>query len=136
MKRQSIFLGTALLLTAVLMAGRLDGAAAHHDSCATGRDGTYCTWSDPDQAPWTPHWFNADVKLHSWSYATVADGDGGAVTEKCVHVMRARDGYLEPVACGPGIKDGFIPKSMRPGYLYTRQGSSKPAPIVGSGLFH
>lgn len=131
-----VFMGASLLLAATLMAGRLDRAAAHHDSCTTGSAGTYCTWSDPDQGPWVPHWFNADVKLHSWTYVTVSDGEGGAVAGKCVHIKRVRDGYLTPVVCGTGIRDGFVPKSMRPGYLYTRQGSSKPASITGTGLFH
>lgn len=117
------------------MAGHLDTPAAHNDSCAVDSNGTYCTWSYPRQYPFTGHWFNDDVKLHSWSYATVSDAEGGAVTEKCVHIKRASDGYLEPVACGSGIRDSFVELSLRPGYLYTRYGTDETAGITGTGLF-
>lgn len=129
-----IFAGVALLLAGVLTGSQLGTADAHNDSCAVGSSGTYCTWSDLTQYSRTPHWFNAAVKLHSWTYATVSDGEGGAATEKCVHI-KGEDGYLEPVACGSGIRDSFVEAPLRPGYLYTRNVAEQTAPITGTGLF-
>jgi hypothetical protein len=135
LKRRLISTGIALLLTGVLVGSHPGTAEAHNDSCAVDSNGTYCTWFYPRQYPWTGHWFNDDVKLHSWTYATVSDGEGGAVAEKCVHVKRASDGYLEPVACGSGIRDSFVEAYLRPGYLYTRYAGDERAPITGTALF-
>lgn len=133
-KQRLIFVGTALLLAMLLLVGRQpDTAAAHNDYCTTYSKGWYCIWTDPSLAPATPHWFNAAVTLRNWNYASVSDGHGGTVTQKCVHIMRGSDGYTEAVACGSGIKDGFTNAYMRPGYLFTRHGASGARSITGDG---
>ncbi len=129
-----VFLSGAVLFLAMLplMGRQLPTAVAHHDNCAADAGEWWCSWSDPELNRDTPHWFNADTKLHLWTYAAVADGEGGTVVEKCVHIQRAVGGVLEPVACGPGIRDGF---PGRRGYLYTRHNSAVPVGITGYGVY-
>ena len=135
-RQRVILLGVALLLAALVVAGRCSvPAVAHNDDCVAQAGEWHCTWADPELTITTPHWFNADVKLHDWDYVAISDGRGGAVAQKCVHIMRGSDSYLEPVACGPGIKDGFVNSYMRPGYLYTRYDDSPTTAITGEGTY-
>lgn len=134
--KQRLAIGAVVLVLAtLLMAGRQpESALAHNDYCTQQSSGQwYCVWSDPSQAPETPHWFTAAVTLRHWIYAAVRDGHGGSVTAKCVHVMRGSDGYVEQVACGSGIKDNYTNTYMRPGYLFTRHGANGARSIGGDG---
>lgn len=133
LRRYAIFSGVVVLLAMLPVVGRqLPIAVAHHDDCVADSGEWWCSWSDPALNRDTPHWFNADTKLHHWTYAAISDGEGGTVVQKCVHFMRAVSGILEPVACGPGIRDGFPSGS---GYLYTRHNSDNPVSITGYGVY-
>lgn len=135
-KKWSVLFGATLLIAVLGLSGRYPAfVVAHNDHCVTHSGEWRCTWLDREVPITSPHWFNAEVKVHDWTYVAISDGRGGAVVQKCVHAMRDNDGYLEPEVCGPGIKDGFVKPYMRPGYLYTRYDASPTTLITGHGMY-
>lgn len=134
LKQISLVLSAALLVLALFSIGGPGMASAHNDSCGIDESANWhCTWYDPNQEPGAQHWFNAAVTLRNWYAASVSDGNGGGVTQKCVHVKRSSDGAEQQVACGSGFQSGGIASNWKPGWLFTRHGAASTRFIYGGG---
>jgi hypothetical protein len=110
-------------------------AAAQADYCDPyPGEGWYCYMAEINLAPNTPRWFSLSNNLRNWFFGKVSDAYGGTVTQKCIHIMRASDGYKEQVACGSGAPGGGVNWYMKPGYMFIRHGASGPRTLGGLGI--